>query len=425
MHKSERILNGSNKRLAQNTIYLYIMTISTYVLNLLTIPYLTRVLGPTIYGEIGLTVGYMSYIQIILDFGFILSATELISEHRSDYHYIGEIISTVTFIKIALSFLILAILIILYKLNFFNGNVIFLLVIYLCSYLFSALLPDYFYRGIENMKITSVRTVMIKIIFTILIFVLVKNEGDVIFVPVSILIGNICALLFTYIDLIKNYKIKFIMPSINRIKQVVVLSIPFFVSRFASTFYQALDIVILGKYYGASPVVGYYSSCDKIIALAKTGSSPIADSLYPYMLKNKNFKLVRKIAWIVMPLITIGVIVVGIFAEPLCVLLFGAEYREAGMILRLLLPIAWIVLPNYIVAFPIMSPLGLVRYTNLSNVIGMVVQILGLIILWILKIFNIYTICILTSMTEIIVFVFRVSVVIIYQYKQKGQKNEL
>ena len=46
-------LNGSSKRLALNTIYLYIMTISTYVLNLLTIPYLTRVLGPTIYGEIG------------------------------------------------------------------------------------------------------------------------------------------------------------------------------------------------------------------------------------------------------------------------------------------------------------------------------------------------------------------------------------
>lgn len=63
MRKCERILNGSNKRLARKTIYLYIMTISTYVWNLLTIPYLTRVLGPITYGEIGLAVGYMSYIR--------------------------------------------------------------------------------------------------------------------------------------------------------------------------------------------------------------------------------------------------------------------------------------------------------------------------------------------------------------------------
>lgn len=415
-------LNGSSKRLALNTIYLYIMTISTYVLNLLTIPYLTRVLGPTIYGEIGLAVGYMSYIQIVLDFGFILSATQLISERRADYQYIGEIISAVTFVKIILSFIILTILFILYKINFFDGNIILLLVIYLCSYLFSALLPDYFYRGIENMKITSVRTVMIKIIFTMLIFVLVKNEDDVIFVPISTLIGNICALLFTSIDLIRHYKIKFVIPPAIRIKKLVVLSIPFFISRFASTFYQALDIVILGKYYGASPIVGYYSSCDKIIALAKTGASPIADSLYPYMLENKNFKLIKKIAMIVMPLITFFVIIVGIFAEQICVLLFGVAYREAGIILRLLLPIAWIVLPNYIVAFPVMSPLGLVRYTNMSNVIGMAVQITGLIIFWLLNIFNIYTICILTSITEMVVFAFRVCVVIIYLYKQKGQK---
>ena len=200
------------------------------------------------------------------------------------------------------------------------------------------------------------------------------------------------------------------------------MSIPFFISRFASTFYQALDIVILGKYYGASPIVGYYSSCDKIIALAKTGASPIADSLYPYMLENKNFKLIKKIAMIVMPLITFFVIIVGIFAEQICVLLFGVAYREAGIILRLLLPIAWIVLPNYIVAFPVMSPLGLVRYTNMSNVIGMAVQITGLIIFWLLNIFNIYTICILTSITEMVVFAFRVCVVIIYLYKQKGQK---
>lgn len=106
-HKHDREITDNQEssttskghRLAQNTVFLYLMTFSTYALNLLTIPYLTRVLGPTVYGNIGLAVGYMLYIQIILDFGFILSATQLISENRDDNHFASMIITSVTLIK--------------------------------------------------------------------------------------------------------------------------------------------------------------------------------------------------------------------------------------------------------------------------------------------------------------------------------------
>ena len=43
-------LSTTNKKLLSNTGCLYLMTISVQVLNLLTIPYLTRVLGPAVYG---------------------------------------------------------------------------------------------------------------------------------------------------------------------------------------------------------------------------------------------------------------------------------------------------------------------------------------------------------------------------------------
>lgn len=412
--------NKSKKHLlAQNTVFLYLMTFSTYALNLLTIPYLTRVLGPTVYGHIGLAVGYMTYIQIILDFGFILSATQLISDNREDGNYASTIITSVTTVKVTLCGIVLAVLYGLFKLHFFDEAVVKLLAVYLLSYLCAALLPDYFYRGIENMKVISIRTVSIKILFTVLIFVFVKSKEDVIFVPASMLVGNFLALLITYYDLQKRYRVHLRKPSVSKALEMVKLSIPFFVSRFASTFYQALDVIVLGKLYGSSPIVGYYSSADKLIALAKTGSSPLADSLYPYMLKNKNYKLVKRLLLIVMPIITAGAIIVAIFAEPICVLLFGPEYRDAGNILRLLLPIAWVVLPSYIIAFPIMSPLGLVKYTNMSNVIGMFFQILGFVILYIFGIFNVYTICGLTSITEMLVFLFRLIVVLIHISKNK------
>lgn len=413
-------LSTSNKRLLSNTGFLYLMTVSVQVLNVLTIPYLTRVLGPTIYGRIGLAQGYMSYVQIILDFGFILSATQMISEHSDDKKVASTVIGAVSIIKLFLTGIVGLIFVLLYTFGFFDAANAMIIFIYLIAYLINALLPDYYYRGIEDMKITSIRTVVIRVLFTTLIFVCVKNQEDYIFVPLSFLVGSIVALLFSIIDIKVRYKIKLSMPDITNIEKLFKSSIPFFISRFASTFYQALDVIILGRIYGSAPVVGYYTSCDKAIALSKMASSPIADSLYPYMLKNRNFKLVKKILLFFMPIITTGVIIIGIFAESLCVFAFGKEYAGAGNVLRLLLPIALVILPTYIIAFPVMSPLGLVKYANKSNVIGMFIQVTGLIILKLGGVLNIYTICGLTSLTEVSVFMYRLLVVLLRKRLRLG-----
>lgn len=413
-------LSTTNKRLLSNTGFLYLMTISVQILNLLTIPYLTRVLGPAVYGRIGLAQGYMSYVQIILDFGFILSATQMISEHSNDKKVASMVIASVSTIKLFLTGIVAIVFVLLYVFEFFDKSNAMIIFIYLIAYLFNALLPDYYYRGIEDMKITSIRTVIIRVLFTILIFVCVKNQRDYIFVPLSFLVGSIVALLFSVIDIKVRYKIKLIVPQMAHIKALFKTSIPFFVSRFASTFYQALDVIILGRVYGSAPVVGYYTSCDKAITLSKMASSPIADSLYPYMLKNKNFKLVKKILLLCMPIITGGVILIAIFAEPLCVFAFGKEYAGVGNVLRLLLPIAWVILPTYIIAFPVMSPLGLVKYANRSNIIGMFIQISGLIILKFVGVLNVYTICGLTSLTEVSVFVYRLLTVMLRKKLKLG-----
>lgn len=413
--------SSKNKKLLSNTGFLYLMTISVQVLNVLTIPYLTRVLGPSIYGRIGLAQGYMAYVQIILDFGFILSATQIISENRNNKLLAADVISSVSAVKIILSVCVTIIFICFFFLGFFDRSNAVIIFIYLIAYLVNALLPDYYYRGIEDMKITSIRTVTIRIVFTILIFICVKNQDDYLLVPFSFLISSVCALVFSIIDIRVRYKIKFKVPKILQIRGIFSKSIPFFVSRFASTFYQALNVIIIGKLYSNAPVVGYYTSSDKLITLSKTASSPIADSLYPYMLKNKNFKLVKKILLVLMPIITVVVVLVGIYAKPLCVIAFGKEYIDAGNILRLLLPIAWVILPTYVIAFPVMSPLGLTKYANHSNVIGMVIQLFGLLLLKSTGWLNVYTICGLTSFTEVSVFLYRLSVVLLRNKLKLGE----
>ena len=52
--------NQANRKLISNTVFLYLMTTSIQILNLLTVPYLSRVLGPTEYGQLALALGYIA-----------------------------------------------------------------------------------------------------------------------------------------------------------------------------------------------------------------------------------------------------------------------------------------------------------------------------------------------------------------------------
>ena len=82
--------------LVKNTAMLYILQFSTYFLGLMVTPYETRVLGDEIFGYLGASTAIMVYFQLIIDFGFLLSATEEVSRCRTDQNALCRIFTSVT-----------------------------------------------------------------------------------------------------------------------------------------------------------------------------------------------------------------------------------------------------------------------------------------------------------------------------------------
>ena len=110
MGKGKFNIKAQDKILFSNTVFLYILTFSSQFFSFLTVPYLTRVLGPSVYGKVGIAVAYMAYVQIILDFGFILSATQRVVENRDDNNKLGQILTAVTVVKVVLSIILTVVL---------------------------------------------------------------------------------------------------------------------------------------------------------------------------------------------------------------------------------------------------------------------------------------------------------------------------
>lgn len=408
-----------DSKLLQNTAFLYLMTFSNQLINLLTIPYQTRVLGPVVYGKVSVATSLMVYVQLIMDFGFILSATEKVARNRNEVEYISRLFTAVTIIKLVLGVGAGSILYVVCSSIHALRTDRMLYMLYYVAYVVNALLPDFIYRGKEQMRTITVRTVFIRAFFASLMLIFVKDSADYWKLPLLLFIGNLMAVAFSFWHVGKTFSVRLCMPDSAFLLETIHDTIPFFVSRIASTFYQALNTLILGVKYSGQAVIGYYGSADKLVGIAKSVSSPVADSLYPYMVRKKDYRMIRRLLLITTPVIFAGAAFVFWKAEWVCTLLFGAEYAHAGNILKCLLPAMIVIFPTYILCFPTLNPIGLSNYANLSNVIGCVVMLLLLGLLFVLDSINVYSLCIASSISEVTVCLFRAGVAWKYRDRMK------
>ena len=409
-------------KLIHNTLLLYLMTFSNQLINLITIPYQTRVLGPVIYGKISVAVSMMTYVQLIMDFGFILSATEKVARNRGDALYQSHLFTAITIVKTVLGVAAGAMLYgVCSGIAALRADRMLYLLYYL-AYVVNALLPDYIYRGREEMQTITIRTVCIRAFFASLMLVFVRTGEDYLKLPMLLFVGNIMAVFFSFWHIKKQFGVGFSLPGKNFVLLTIRETVPFFVSRIASTFYQALNTLILGVKFPGQALIGHYGAADKLLGIAKTVSSPVADSLYPHMVRKKDYSIIRKLLVVTTPIIVAGAAVLFWQAEFFCSLLFGEEYAQAGNILRCLLPAMVVIFPTYILCFPTLNPIGLSKYANLSNVIGCAVMLLLLAALFLLDSVNVYSLCIAASISEVSVFLFRAGVA--WKYRDRMRSKE-
>lgn len=395
----------------QNTLMLYILTFSNYFLGLIVAPYETRVLGTQGYGLLGAATAVMVYFQLVIDFGFLLSGTQEVALHREDADRLSTIFTAITWGKALLTGLSAVVLVVLCSvLPVWQNRLTFYLLCFAYTSL-NSFIPDYLYRGMENMSAITVRTVCIKVFFTIGIVLLVKGPEDIWLIPVINIVGNGIAAGYSFYDVKKRFGVRLCRIRLRDVLACMKKSSVFFYSRIATTAYSAMNTVILDVISGSGATTAFYTSADKLISTGKSALSPISDSLYPYMVKNRDFKLVKKVLLILEPLIFVFCAVCFVWAEPLCSLVFGPDFAPAGQVLRAMLPVGVVILPSYICGFPMMSAMGISKHANYSVIFGSVIHILNLLFLSLTGNINMVTLGLSVSVAETLILAYRLAVI--------------
>ncbi len=409
----------AEKVLAKNTFFLYILQISGYIFPFFTFPYLTRILGPQIYGRYVFSVGIMSYFQMVFDFGFILSATSECSLARDDKQKLATITFGVVYAKL---FLVLLGLITIASLIFFVERFSSDYKFYLFSFFSIAstiFLPDYLFRGIEKMEVLTYRVIFSKFIYTLLIFILIKVPAHYLRIPIATIISNVFAIILTWYFIFAKLNIKPIKVPLKKVFLILKESLSFFISRAAVSFYTTLNTILLGSFVSEA-ALGLYGVSNNLLYVTKSLISPIADAVYPYMVKNKNLKMAKKLIIIFQPLIIIGTVIMFIFSKFIITLVSGAEYLEAVPYFRLLIPQLLFILVTYLFGYPLFGAIGKPKIANYTVMAGSLFHVIGLALLFLTKNFSVRNVIILTFFTELLICILRC--VLFFKYKEKVPK---
>lgn len=400
-------ISSNERNLAKNTFFLYLMTISSYVFPVFTFPYVTRVLGAERYGIVVLSNAVMQYFQMLFEFGFILSATSEISLSRDDGRRVAEITYSVILAKIILSVLGLIVLVALCSFvdKFFEMRK-FLFLSYIGIFL-TVFLPDYLFRGIERMGILTYRVILSRLVQLVLIFLLIRTGDDYMRYPVATIGGNLLAVALTWMEVLKKLRVYPVRVSFKDAFVQLKRSSPFFVSRVAVSMYQTLNTVLLGLKF-PSVELAQYGAANNLTSCARQCVSPISDSIYPYMVKNRNYRLVKKLVLILEPVIAAGCVALYFISPWLIRTFCGAGYEGAVPVFRAMLPLVIISLPTYLFGYPLMGALGIIRIANMSVIIGSAFHLLGLGVLYLAGKMGFVSVALLTFATEVVVFAIRV-----------------
>lgn len=327
-----RIQSILNKSAVNNAIWLYLCQIVNTILPLVTLPYITRVLGAAGYGILALAINIIGYLQVIVEYGFDLSATRLIASSKNPLEEIEKRLFPIILSRFTLwitSFLVM----ILY---FFVANSKYEEMVCI-SIMFGGLLgicfqTNWAFQGIQKMKIPSVINMIARVFSTLLIFLLVKSEKDVFVYAFLYSLPPILVGIISVIVLKIGFGIGFSKITIRNVIDEIKEGWLVFTTSFNAKVLGTIGVTLLSVYVSHYEL-GIYSAIQKIPNILLLIWMPISQILYPIssskwaVSEADGKKFVKKMAMYCLLLFSLFASLIAVGAKIIIRLYLGSEYE--------------------------------------------------------------------------------------------------
>ena len=260
------------KNILYNSIYRCVVIITP----LITSPYLARVLGAEKLGIYATANAFATYFVLIALLGVNDYGNRTVAQVREDRGRLSDCFWQIYYLQFFLTIVLSCIY--LFSIRVFPRyfRIQLILGIYVVSSLFEI---NWFAYGMEQFKLTSIRSVVIRLLMVACIFLFVKGENDLWKYTLIIAAGNIVSLL-VIVPLVFQYT-DFRKPDFSEMKRHLRPDILLFLPIVATSVYQYLNKLMLGN-WAVSAEVGFYQNAENIITLPSFLTTAIVTVMLPY-----------------------------------------------------------------------------------------------------------------------------------------------
>jgi O-antigen/teichoic acid export membrane protein len=369
---------------ALNIIRIFVTTL----LGLITMPYINKTLGVDSIGKYEFINSIITYFILFSALGIPTYGIREIAKVRDDLKERSKVTTELFFILLitnALSYIIL--FCIFYFTPLLNSHKS--LVLAICPIIFFTNLSfEWFYQAIENQLYITIRTVIVKIITLLALFLFIDSKDDYILYALILTISIVVSNLFNFIYLQKFISLKsFSLKEIN-IKRHLKGVFTIFLATISISIYLQIDSTLLGIYASESNV-GLYATANKLVRLAILFVTTIGAVMLPrlsYLYKNNEIDLFynylnNSLKYILLISCPLVILIFGLSKE-IILIMAGEEFIEAIIPMKILSILIFIIGLSYYFAFMILYPKGKEKiYTKIVFISALVSVSLNIILI--------------------------------------------
>lgn len=355
-------------RIVRNMASLSLLQIANYLIPLLVLPVVSRVLGATLFGSVGYAQNIVTYLTLLVNYGFEYSATRQIALAGDDLPRKRRLFWAVITAKtclLALSFALLALL------PLFIDRVACDPRLYVYTALTNigvVLFPTWFLQGEQKMDKMAWANFFGKLLGAVLVISLVREASAYRWYPLLLSLASIAVGAGTLVYVVRKYDIGGYVYARDAMREVLAAGWPIFLNNVFVSLYTTVNMTMLGG-FATDETIGYFSAAQRlIVALNMVVVLPVSTALYPEI--SRRFEasktdgrrfLRRVLVWA--GLAAMAVSVLTYLCAPLAVrIIYGQGFEPSVSILRWLSPLPLLVMVATLLTVQGLYGMGLHRW---------------------------------------------------------------
>lgn len=364
------------KTVFANFGYLSLLQVAGYVFPLISMPYLARVIGADGFGKIAFASAIVVWIQTISDWGFNLTATRDVAQNRNNKELVSRIFSNVLWARSVLTLLsgiILLLVVLLVPYLRENADIIFVTFLLVPGYI---LFPEWFFQAIEKMKYTTLFNLLLKLTFTVAVFVFIHKREDYLIQPLLTTIGYLlCGIGALYL-IFKKWGYTLYKPQGTEILKTIRNSTDVFINNLMPNLYNSFSVMLLG-FFGGSTANGIYDGGNRFPVIFYQFQSVLSRAFYPFLSRRPDKHSFYAKLNIVSALT--GAVFLILLSPLVIKIMLGDEFEKSIVVMQILsfsvvfLAMGYTYGTNFLIINHKEKPLR--NLTFISSIIGMCVSV--------------------------------------------------